>query len=343
MKEMKRVLLTGASGFIGAALAKKILQDGQYRVRVLVRNVPSFEEKIGVKESLLNKNLRIIEGSLRNPEDVKEAIGDVDIVFHCAAKKGGYAATMYHDTVVSTMNLLKAIVQYNPGIERIVHISSFAVYKTANLKTNALLTESTDLEENFRKRTDIYSYVKVKQEEVIRKYMNEYDLPVVILRPGVVYGPGGDKISRRVGFHLFGIFMNVGCTNQLPVSYIDNCVDVIMLAGEVIGVEGETFNVLDSDLLDCNKFLDLYCMNVERYKIVKLPYKVFLFLSFLYEKYVRISREQIPPVFNPYSSATVWKSLRFSNKKIVEKLNFVQKVSTAEGLQRHFKYCNETR
>ena len=84
----------------------------------------------------------------------------------------------------------------------------------------------------------------------------------MIVRPGVVYGPGNKGITGRVGLGTFGLFLHLGGSNEIPLTYVDNCADAIVLAGIKGGVDGEVFNVVDDDLPTSRKFLRLYKKNV---------------------------------------------------------------------------------
>ncbi len=327
---MNRVLVTGASGFIGSALINRLMRDGEYKVRALVRNERSFKIP-------LNKHLEIMVGSLRNPEDIQQAIKNVDIVIHCAAKKGGYIAAMYYDTVVATRNLLQGIVDSHMTLQRFVLISSFSVYNTFSMKRNTILDETAGIENGDRYHTESYKYIKVKQEKIVRDYMNEYDLPVVILRPGVVYGPGGDAISQRVGFNLSGRFVHIGGDNLLPLSFIDNCIEAILLSAKKAEAVGEVFNVHDSQLVSCREFLKLYMQYNRNLKTIRIPYFIFKILSYLYEKYITISKEQLPPVISVFKTVSIWKPIRFSNRKLVQRLDYKQRMPTMEALRIHFE------
>ena len=80
----------------------------------------------------------------------------------------------------------------------------------------------------------------------------------MILRPGTVFGPGKKDLSGRVGIDTFGVFIQVGGSNLLPLTFVDNCADAIVLAGLKPGVDGEVFNVVDDDLLTSSQFLRAY-------------------------------------------------------------------------------------
>jgi nucleoside-diphosphate-sugar epimerase len=332
----KKILITGSSGFVGSRLTAILLERGYKRIRCLLR--PGGSKPILLQQESGKRNsVEFIHGNLTRMDDAVKAIDDTEIVFHCAAGKSGPIASMYLNTVVATRNLLDAAVK-NHALRRFVHISSFAVYQTAKLKRNAIIDENTPIENNLKNRNDGYTYIKLKQEQLVRQYEKKYGLPVVILRPGVIYGPGGDEISRRVGLRLFGVFLNVGKNNPMPLSYIDNCVDAIIKAGTTPQIDGETINIHDSDLRTCNQFLSGFRENAYNFRYINVPYGLFWILSYFIESYSSYSKGQIPPILNRYKTASTWKRRRFSNKKLVRLLSWSPTIPTDDGLKHHFDY-----
>ena len=91
-----------------------------------------------------------------------------------------------------------------------------------------------------------------------RNTENETAFDMSSSRPGAVYGPGKAGITGRVGVGTFGIFLHLGAGNPIPLSYVDNCAEAIVLAGLVKGLDGEVFNVVDDDLPSSRRFLRLY-------------------------------------------------------------------------------------
>jgi nucleoside-diphosphate-sugar epimerase len=158
-----------------------------------------------------------------------------------------------------------------------------------------------------------------------------------LVRPGAVYGPGKAGITGRVGVGTFGIFLHLGAGNLIPLSYVDNCAEAIVLAGLVKGVDGEVFNVVDDDLPSSRRFLRLYKEQVKPFHSVPVP----RFASFLgcywWEKYSRSSRGQLPPVFNRLAWHAYWKGNIPTNNKIKTRLGWKQRVPTEEGLKRLFE------
>jgi nucleoside-diphosphate-sugar epimerase len=336
----RRILVTGSTGFIGSRLVLNLLEKGESKIRCFCRQNINMEKIKILKDRFPNREIEIFQGNLANQKEAKKAVKNVEVIYNCVASKSGPIGSMFLNTVVTTKNLLEAVRTLG-NIRRFIHISSFAVYGIANLEASTIISETTPLELNLKRRDDPYVFTKLKQEMLVWKYGAKYGLPLVVVRPGVIYGPGGDEISRRIGINFLGHFLNIGKNNILPLSYIDNCADAIILAGTVPGVEGEAFNIHDSELCTCNEFLTLYRKEVKRIKIIKIPYYIFLLFSSIIEKYAKHSKGQIPAVINPYKAASIWKGYRFDNTKIIEKLGWTQKISTEQGLKEHFNYCRE--
>ena len=149
--------------------------------------------------------------------------------------------------------------------------------------------------------------------------------------------------TGRVGVSTFGIFLHLGGSNQLPLSYVDNCADAIVLAGLRAGVESEVFNVVDDDLPSSRQFLRQYKKNVKTFKSLYVPHALSRTLCCLWEKYSRWSKGQLPPAFNQRRWYAEWKTTRYTNDKLKTKLGWTPVVPTAEGLQRYFRGCGAVR
>jgi nucleoside-diphosphate-sugar epimerase len=214
-------------------------------------------------------------------------------------------------------------------------ISSFGVYGVAGLPKGTTVDEDTPLESHPERR-DHYSHAKLKQERVFQEYRAK-GLPITILRPGVIYGPGGGAMSARVGLRLPGVFLYMGGKNLLPLSYVDNCAEAIVVAAERARFDGDIYNVLDDELVSCDEYLRRYQKEVERLKVVPLPYPMAVAASAAVEWYHRYSQGQLPAILTPYKVKTSWKGNTFSNAKL-RKLGFAPIVSTEDGLARTFAY-----
>jgi len=319
-------LVTGAGGFLGGALVRRLLDGGATDLRCLVRTGQPWFEDAGVE---------VVRGTLNRRDDCERAVRGVGLVYHLAAAAAGAPADMYLNTVVATRNLLDAIVAAGPGI-RLVHVSSFGVYGVAQLPTGAVISESTPLEP-YPERRDTYSQTKLRQEELVREYAETHSIPLTVLRPGVIYGPGGPAISSRVGLFIGKVFLYLGRRNPLPLTYVENCADAIICAGREAAAVGETFNVVDDWSTSARTFLKRYRREVAPIRCVPVPGFGLRLLSWMVEGYSRRSRGQLPAFLTPYRSATSWKRTEFDNRKLTG-LGWAPRVPVEEGLRRHFAY-----
>ena len=328
------VLVTGAGGFLGTHLVARLLAHGESDIRCLVRSQAAAAKLDPLKQQYPSAKLEYCFGNLSSKADLERAVAGVDVVYHAAAAMKGGAADMFMNTVVGSRNLLDAFVA--KGCRRFVLVSSFGVYGAGLLPAGALLNEQCPLEPNPARR-DPYSYAKLRQELLCREYAERHGFELVVLRPGVIYGPGGGPFSGRVGLNVFGLFFHMGGSNLLPLTYVENCADAIAVAGRSPQAAGEAYNVHDDDLPTSAQYLRAYKRQVKRFPSVRLPYWATLLLSRMVEKYSRYSKGQLPAILTPYKAACTWKGWRFDNRKI-HGLGWRQPVATEEGLRRTFDF-----
>jgi nucleoside-diphosphate-sugar epimerase len=331
------VLVTGATGFIGPAVVESLFRHGFRNVRAFAR--PS--SKVNVIEAIagryLDAKVEIIRGNLLQREDCLAATKDVALILHLATSGDKSFPDAFMNTVVTTRNLLESSRQYK-SLRRFVNVSSFAVYTNTQ---SGMLDESSPIEENAVDRGEAYCYAKVKQDEIVKEYGKKYGIPYVIVRPGSVFGPGKEAITGRVGIATFGPFLHLGGSNTIPFTYIDNCADAIVLAGIKEGVDGEVFNIVDDDLPSSRRFLRLYKRHVRHFRTIYVPHALSYTLCRLWEKYSKVSEDQLPPIFNRSRWNAEWKRTRYSNAKLKLKLGWTPKVPMSEALARYFRGCKE--
>ncbi|MFI5073285.1 MAG: NAD-dependent epimerase/dehydratase family protein, partial [Terriglobales bacterium] len=157
-----------------------------------------------------------------------------------------------------------------------------------------------------------------------------------------VYGPGKASITGRVGIDTFGLFLHMGGSNLIPLTFVENCADAIVLAGIKPGVDGEVFNVVDDDLISSRKFMRLYKRKVKRFSSVYVPHVLSYGLCAVWEKYAHWSKGQLPSSFNRRRWHAEWKSTRYSNEKLKTRLGWTPKVNMSEGLARFFESAGKS-
>lgn len=335
------ILITGAAGFIGAKVMESLLERGFRNIRCFCRPSANAAKLKAIAQHWPKAVVQIFAGNLLSREDCRAACQDVAVIYHLAAGRGEKMfADAFMNSVVTTRNLLEASLQ-DRALKRFVTISSFAVYSNRGKPQGRLLDESCPVETRPELRGDAYTFAKVKQDEIVVEYGRRFGLPYVIMRPGFVYGPGNEAITGRVGLGTFGVFLHLGGSNQIPLSYVDNCAEAIVLGGLTPGVDREVFNVVDDDLPSSRRFLTLYKKHVRGFGSIYVPRALSYLCCYLWEKYSDWSQGQLPPVFSRRLWHAYWKKTRYNNDKLKNRLGWRPRTSTSEALIRYFESARQ--
>ena len=337
----QQILVTGGTGFIGRRLLRTLQDLGFKNVRCLVRSSAGFDSLDYFNKGDNGSRIEFLRGNLLSREDCKAATHNAAVVYHLAAGTGSKSfADAFMNSVVTTRNLIESVLEQG-CLRRFVNVSSFSVYSNLEKPGGDILDETCPMEERPELRGDAYCFAKTEQDRLVMDYGRRHDLPYVLVRPGVVYGPGKDKIHGRIGIEPFGFFLHLGGSNPIPFTFVDNCAEAIALAGIKRGIDGQVLNVVDDNLLSSRQFLSRYKKEVHSFHSVYVPHLVSYLLCLLWEKYSLWSQGQLPPLYNRRTWAAFWKHTRYSNAKTKEMLDWTPKVSMTEGLTLLFAYCRE--
>ena len=178
----KKVLVTGADGFIGSHLTEILVAEG-YEVRALAQ-YNSFNSWGWLDSSPIKQDIEVVTGDVRDPFFCKEISKNVDVVFHLAALIAipfSYIAPQsYVETnVTGTLNMCKAAM--DAGVSRIIHTSTSEVYGTAQYVP---IDEKHPLQPQ-----SPYSASKIAADAMAMSFFNSFNLPLTIARPFNTYGP----------------------------------------------------------------------------------------------------------------------------------------------------------
>jgi nucleoside-diphosphate-sugar epimerase len=333
------ILITGAAGFIGSRVVENLLERGFKNLRCFARggDLARFE----ALASRYGARVEVVAGDLLSKDDCARAVKDVSVILHLAAGRGAKSfPDAFLNSVVTTRNLLEAA-RLQSTLKRFVSVSSFSVYSVGDKPSGAPLDEHCPLENQPHRRGDAYCFAKVKQDQIVADYGKRYKVPYVIVRPGVVYGPGNTAIHGRIGIGTFGIFLHLGGSNRIPLTYVENCAEAIVLAGITHGIEGEVFNVVDDELPSSRRFLGEYKKQVRNFRSIYLPHPISYGLCWLWEKYSEWSQGQLPPAYNRAAWRSFWKPTAYSNAKLKQRTGWTPKINSAEALQRYFESCRK--
>lgn len=337
-----KVLVTGAGGFLGVHVVERLLAHGYTDIRCLLRERSKGDRLLEIAATYPGARVELCFGNLRSKADCARATAEVSLIFHLAAGLKGSAAELFADSVVASRNLLESL----PGRDgfpaaqtRIVLVSSFGVYGVANLGRGARVDEQTPLEPHPELR-DPYSQSKLRQEQLFWDFQRAMGFELVVLRPGVIYGPGGGAFSNRVGLQIGPVFFHLGGSNLLPLAYVANCAEAIVVAGGHHDSAGQAYNIHDDDLPTAAQYLRAYKRRVKRLRTLRLPYFMTRSLAGLLEGYHRRSQGQLPAIITRYKAATSWGGNAFSNAKL-RSIGWRQLVPTGDAMEQTFAALRE--
>ncbi len=235
----KKVLITGAGGFIGSHLAERLVQEGAV-VRAMV-HYNSMGRKGWLDSSELIGEMEVFAGDIRDSDSVREAMSKVDVVFHLAAliaiPYSYKAPSSYIETnIVGTTNVLQAARQFD--VAKVVHTSTSEVYGTAKYVP---IDEKHPLQGQ-----SPYSASKIGADKMVEAFHLSFGLPTVTLRPFNTFGPRQSAraiIPTIITQSLKDSVVNLGHLHPTrDFNYVANTVEAFLLAAASSESEGQTIN-----------------------------------------------------------------------------------------------------
>ncbi|MDJ0787926.1 MAG: NAD(P)-dependent oxidoreductase [Myxococcota bacterium] len=301
-----RVLVTGATGFLGKAVVSALLDRG-HTVRVLVRPSARLDRLEWVSK------VEVARGDLRGGADLAPALEGVDAVAHVAAQVLGDPMAQFQGTVLGTERLLSALP--GSGVRRLLLLSSLSVYDWR--APRGRLDEDSVLEQAPYER-DGYAVAKLWQERLCREYAEKESLDLVVLRPGFIWGSTREWIDG-VGIQAGPLVLVNGPFRRLPLTHVDNCADAV---AEALGSEaaaGGTFNVFDSDETRAWRYGSEFARRSGLAGWLPFPYHAGLLLAYLASGVARLllgPRYRLPGILLPQRYRARFRSLRFPNARL---------------------------
>ena len=324
-------LVTGATGFVGGNLASRLIADG-WTVKVLVRDASRLSPS-------LRSGTEIIRGGLADTDVVRRAVRGVNIIFHCAANVSTWDAwdAYYAANVQGAKNLMQAIVSDNPGLSRLVHVSTVDVYGFP----------VTPCDEQCQTSGGGFGYGETKRlgEEQVRTIADTHRIPYTIIRPCNIIGPGSQFISR-IGRELeSGLMLTVdGGSANAGLVFIDNLVDDLIWASRSEKTGGECYNVRDDYDVNWKTVLGVLRKGINGKGLtLDLPFFIADLLATSMETLYKVSRVAREPVLHRLLVRIFGRTCGHSARKIRTDRGYTHQIGFDEAMNRCCQWYMDTR
>lgn len=324
---MNTILVTGGKGFLGSHLVSGLSELGQ-TVRVF-----AHDSETGIKQPEASAS-NIVWGDIRDPKAVEQAVKGVDIVIHLVSnfRKGGSDKKQAHFVnVEGTNNVLEASMKF--GVKQLIHCSTIGVH-------GSVLSIPADEETPFNPG-DLYQETKLLAEKRVWEFHKETGMPVTVLRPISLYGPGDQRMLKLFRMIKKGQFVAVGNGDVLfHPAYIDDVVRGFLLCLSNEKAIGEVFIIGSEEYLTLNELVQLIAMELKvpppKHKVPMAPV---LWLATVCEHFCEPFG--IEPPLHKRRVSFFQNNRAFSIDKAKHILGFKPQFSLRQGIQKTIRWYEE--
>ncbi len=313
-------LILGASGFIGRHIANELLSRKR-SVRILVprnRDISFFE----------GKDIEIVFGDLLDMDSLITGLKDMDIVIHLAAyvSDWGPKSLFLKINVDGTRNVLNACL--HNYIKRLVYISTYDVF---DHKSQGLISEKS------KKviKSNPYPYSKLLAEKLVWEYREKYDIPVTVIYPPWVYGPGDQHFFPEIvkalkRGHLF--YFSQNGNNYIELCYVMNFAKAVVNLSESDEAIGEGYIVSDGTRVTFRQLVEKIAQiaNLKRPKL-SFPYPISYGIAFFLEILYKVFGVKDRPLLTRHAIEVLGRTVLCDNSKL-KQTGFRPRVSFEEGM-----------
>jgi len=324
-----QALVTGATGFLGSHIVARLLAAG-HQVRGLCRSPAK-------RDALVKLGAEPISGDVTDVSSLLTATQNVDVVYHAAAlvTQWGPWSEFERVTVGGTENLLQAATR--AGVRRFVQISTIRVYDDRYCKQHRVVDEEAPTGTHGFRHFGHYARSKLLAEQTARRHHESGGVPVTILRPAWIYGPGDTNIVPGVLRFLQSRFprwpsRNDPCADPIFVEDVADCAIAATLSDRAVG---HTYNVAPAEEISLRQFIGAIALRMGiPLPRRSLPYFVPATVATFAETWARLTRRVTPPTATWAGLAVLTQDVRHDPSKAERDFGWRSQVSLEEGTRR---------
>lgn len=306
------ILVTGATGFIGSHLVKKLCSISDVNVKILVRENSDLSNLSGLQ---YDKHV----GDITNKKSIESIMDDVDIIIHAAAKVSSWGKYKAFEVtnIHGTQNILE-LSSESKSLEKFIYISSIAVYGVDDSNN---ITEETKIKNS----KWYYAETKIKAENLVRNFDKKFSIPAIILRPGDVIGYESSwvQIPLKLIESKKMILVNHG-SGFMNYIWIDDLIAAILKIVFASKVDEKIFNITSGDTVKFGQYTKDLCLMLGHKNLRSVPLmivKPFLIINDFFRDLFNIPNDKTYPIIKYMNSKRI-----ISNKKIMENFGWEPKV-----------------
>jgi nucleoside-diphosphate-sugar epimerase len=315
VESKKSLLITGANGFLGSRLCRKFLDQG-FRVVASVR-------KSAVMSLLEGLNVEYRYGDVTQPDTLPAMVKDVDYIVHTAGLvKAKTKLRFFEVNEKGTANLFEAIVNHNPGVKKVVHISSTAA--SGPSRSGRPVTE-----DDLPHPITTYGHSKLAGEKAALSYSGKFN--VAILRPTGVYGPGDKEIFPFFQAVYKGIRPFIGDSNRkIQLIQVDDLCGAIYLAVTKESPTGVICFAAESQSYTVKELINLLAESCGK-KGIALHIPAFLLYVIAFITQTLFALVGATPMLTKEKADELLASWEMSTKRAEKVFGFRSRIPFAEG------------
>lgn len=322
------VLVTGATGFTGQALCRKLAKVGA-RIRAIARKSSDIS-------ALDDVEIEWVRGNVFDKDVLATAAENINYIFHVAAafNEEMESEEDFRKVHVYSTQILAKLVTGKPEFKRFLHVSTVGVHGHVEIER---------ADENYRfSAGDAYQRTKLEAEVWLTQYSVKSGLPYTVIRPGPIYGPGDKRLLKLFKMAKMGFVLMLGKgKGMFHLVHIDDLTNIFLLAASKEKALGEVFIAVSDDapisIIEMGKMIGKHIGN--RTRTIRLPlWPFYLAADISSVVFPRLGMK--PPIYRRRVDFYT-KDRKFDNHKVRELLGYTSKMDNESGLEQTVRWYQE--